>query len=86
MNQYKLRAECIADIHGLQKVLKENHVNISDEIIESDPSNPLDSPTYTITTDETIDTLKNHISEIQDGHVMLQTIAPFHEYSGEREY
>ena len=33
-----------------------------------------------------LEEIKNHIREVEDGHVMLQTVQPIEKYIGERDY
>ncbi len=80
---FKFRAECISDVDSLKGVLRKRGKRIRMTIDEEPPWIDVD---VEIETTETLDTIKQAMRKVVDGHVMLQTIAPKDEYTGERRY
>lgn len=82
MNKYKFRAECRADVDIFFSKFKEGISNIKVEPIE-------DSPIDVYVTFESKFHLAKMIQvakEVQDGHVIAQTIRPLAKFTGERNY
>lgn len=82
MNKYKFRAECRADADIFFSKFKEGISNIKVEPIE-------DSPIDVYATFESkfyLATLIQVAKEVQDGHVIAQTIRPLEKFTGERNY
>jgi len=82
-NKYKFRAECQPDIDALFELLPPENVlwwqvslafgaQFPDRVCEIELSGMM------------LDDLKNVISKIPDGHVMLETVAELKDYTGER--
>ena len=80
-NVFKFRAEGLCDVEELKKLLigKMSKVVIAQEL-------PFPDVVMEMETTETLDAIKQAMQKVSDGHVMLQTIAPKDEYTGERRY
>jgi hypothetical protein len=83
INVFKFRAEGLCDVDELKKVLRKRGKGIRMTIDEEPPWIDVD---VEMATTETLDMIKDAMRKVQDGHVMLQTIAPKNEYTGERRY
>ena len=80
INHFKFRAECIADVLKLKERLGGRCLKMIMEI-EQFPDTVVD-----LYTTMSLDDLRNEIRSIEDGHVMLQTIALEKDYTGKRDY
>lgn len=78
MSRYKFRAECLHDIIQLMERVPLLNVKIVKPDIIPDC-------TAEITTDLSIADIKNVMREIEDSHVMIETITPISKYTGERK-
>ncbi len=85
MTDYKFRAECIADVEGLQRTLDKNRVPVQMEIEQIDPDLP-DVEVYLKTSNVSISTMRYYMRLNRDSHVMVQTLAPADCYTGERDW
>ena len=78
---YRFRAECEQDVDVLRKILgirvtkiiKVNEAPFPDTIVE-------------VHGDLSLEELRDAMRMVEDGHVMLQTVAPKDEYTGKRNY
>jgi hypothetical protein len=83
--RYKLRAECESDVDLLLCLLERSRTPITEWSVEhSDPGIPDVDLVFACALP--IEALRRAITEIEDGHVMGETIAPFDAYTGERTY
>ena len=82
-NVFKFRAECINDVDRLKDVLRKRGERIRMTIDEEPPWIDV---VVEMETTESLDGIKQAMRKVIDGHVMLQTIAPKDEYTGERRY
>ena len=82
-NTFKFRAECLNDVDRLKGVLRKNGKKIR-MTIDEEP--PWIGVVVEMETTETLDAIKGAMRKVPDGHVMLQTVAPEDEYTGERRY
>ncbi len=74
MNRYKMRAECQVDVgRFLRKV----------PVLALSAEGSLDM-VIDFTSNLTLDEIRKKISKIVDGHVMLETVALYEEYTGFR--
>jgi hypothetical protein len=79
--QYKFRAECQYDVdvfkygneHEISNLKIENDKDFPDVYVTFDSDLPLEEIIYLM-------------REVEDGHVMYQTLRPIQEYTGERNY
>ncbi len=78
---YKFRAECEHDIDKLKKILKGDYLVWT---ITGQPFPP--DRLVEIATALTLNEMHDAIRQVQDGHVMLQTISLKENYTGERDY
>jgi hypothetical protein len=80
--KYKLRAECLLDTAGpIEKLAKECGFEIV-WTIHSIPRFP--DCEMNIACKLSLDELKAIIATVEDGHIMLETVVPKDEYTGER--
>ena len=80
INHFKFRAECETDVNRLRKRMGTKCLKIVMEIGQF-PDTLVD-----LYTTMSLEELRNEIRSIEDGHVMLQTIALEKDYTGERDY
>lgn len=80
INHFKFRAECETDVNKLRKRMGVKCLKIVKEIGQF-PDTLVD-----LYTTMSLEDLRNEIRSIEDGHVMLQTIALEQDYTGERDY
>jgi hypothetical protein len=78
---YKFRAECEHDVNELRRILKYNFYSLTKIIHPYLPDTIVE-----IATSLTLQELQTIIREINEGRVMLQTIALKENYTGERDY
>lgn len=74
--EYKLRAECLPDVHRLLEKLKFSRYHI---ISVFPPDVELE-----FKSDHSLDEIKKVLKTIPDSHVMLETVALKKNYTGER--
>ena len=81
---YKLRAECSADVEGLRSRLDANATNW--KIIGLALSNgaPIPDVEATFKSALPLESLRRHAKGVPDGHVMAETVALAARYTGER--
>jgi hypothetical protein len=79
--RYKFRAECRHDYDCLLQILPTEPNN---EVIE--PSDGFPDIEVEFDLNITIDKLRDLMREVEDGHVMVQTVMPIDEYTGDRNY
>lgn len=84
MQQYKLRAELLADIGklvvemaGSIKRAEICHVKGDGEFPDSE---------FIFSCDLSLEEVQDSIRAVEDSHVMLQTVQPIERYTGERDY
>lgn len=81
--EYKFRAECITDIFRVLPQFKEWQFKEWQFVdFDPDPCNPVFTFESILNRNEIIDRMR----EIEDSHVMMQTIQPTEEYTGERDF
>jgi len=77
---YKFRSECEIDVNNLVNLMGRDIISIKkskDYFPDSDVE---------LVTGLTLREIKDYISQVQDGHVMYETIALHYLYTGERDY
>lgn len=79
MKKYKLRAECIQDALNAVNSLKTLLLNFT---ISNDGCFP--DVEMEFETDLELDEIVMTLEEIEDGHVMAETVAQYEDYTGER--
>ena len=81
MSIYQFRAECRHDVDVLFRNIfpKIKDAKICQEF-------PFPDVDVEIVTDLSLDDLRNEMRAVPDGYVMLETVAPSDEYTGERYY
>ena len=80
LSHFKFRAECEYDVNKLRKLMGSRCHKIIKEIGLS-PDTVVD-----LFTTMSLDDLRNEMGKIEDGHVMIQTVALVEGYTGERNY
>ena len=80
IKHYKFRAECEHDVDELRKRLGMKCCKIVKTIKYYFPDVVVD-----LYTTLSLQGIKDEIREIEDGHVMIETVALAEEYTGERE-
>jgi hypothetical protein len=84
---YRLRAECRADAEKLAATLAQTACRVSGWVVApAFDGHPFPDVDIVFETDESLAVLRILIGTTPDGHVMGETIAPSHEYTGERTY
>lgn len=86
MNHYKLRSECMADITNLKERLNEQGINVYEESMDKMYIGNMQIPDmiYSFKTEETLENIKCAIQDVEDGHVMYETIETVENFTGER--
>lgn len=80
---YKLRAECNDDFNCLvQRLVSTPGFSLMGAVAEG----PFPDVEATFKSKLDLEALRDIIRQIPDGHVMLQTLAPADQYTGERDY
>ncbi len=78
---YRFRAECQVDVDELRRLIGTKLDRIT--IVNTAPYPDVE---VEIETSFSLDELRNLMRQVLDGHVMVQTVAPITEYTGERNY
>ena len=81
--KYKLRAECPTDTARLLLTFAEANINVPEFSQVQHHGHP--DVELVFSTVQALDDLYEVIRRLPDSHVMLETIAPFDEYTGERD-
>jgi len=77
---YKLRAECLQDVvNFIEKI----HFNLFSFNIKKDEKYP--DVDFEFETDLVLDEIILNLKDIEDSHVMYQTVNLFKDYTGERD-
>jgi len=85
MNEtFKLRAECQKDVEDLIVLLPKGSLLHYEPIYSK--TTPPDMEFMLILKDVDFEKIKNYIRSIEDSHVMLQTVQPLENYTGNRDY
>ena len=84
MNVYKFRAECDADVDNLMRLLIEAGYITSCLINKEDITVP--DIEVSLISEISIDDLRYYMKQIEDSHVMIQTLNTCDKYTGERDY
>lgn len=77
---YKFRSECAHDVNELRRIMGSKILSIQTQQ-QHFPDNDVDL----ITTSE-LEDVRNFMRQVVDGHVMLQTVQYYYNYTGERDY
>ncbi|PIF60055.1 lipopolysaccharide core heptose(II) kinase RfaY [Flavobacterium sp. 2] len=80
IKEYKFRAECEIDVDELRKIMGRKCLKINKEIGVFPDTN------VNLLTTLDLNELRNEMRKIDDGHVMIQTVALKEVYTGERDY
>lgn len=85
MITYKMRVECFAD---LQRFIEVNYrilhdINITPVELDGTPVPDVDC---SFSAKESLESLRDVLRMVPDGHVMVQTIQPIEAYTGERDW
>ena len=78
---YKLRAECSNDV---MKFIEKAHGHMENFKMERDKQFP--DVDFEFESKLNLDEIILILRDIDDGHVMVQTVKPIKEYTGERNY
>jgi len=82
--KYKFRAECELDFRNLLSLFynePEHHISAIKINGKAMPDIEVE-----LMTPLPLNELRNMMREVEDGHVMLQTVQPIERYTGERDY
>lgn len=79
MYTYKFRAECLTDVINAIKNFGENQYKLTIEV-----ESPFPDAVVEMETEMSQEEIHEAMAEIEDGHVMLETLATKEEYTGER--
>ena len=85
MTPYKFRAECIADVKKLQRILAAKRIPVEMQIEEITPGLP-DVEVYVKPSGLNIGRLRCCMRLAPDGHVMRQTLNHADCYTGDRDF
>lgn len=82
--KYKFRAECKTDVLGFKAIT----IGFTDEFQIEPLESSLQIPDVEVVFESelSLNELIDEIRKVPDGHVMMQTLKPFDQYTGEREY
>lgn len=80
IKEYRFRAECEIDVDELRKLMGRKCLKVEKEI------NYFPDTYANIFTTLDIEELRHEMRQVEDGHVMLQTVALKNEYTGNRKY
>ncbi|MDF5738654.1 MULTISPECIES: protein kinase domain-containing protein [unclassified Nostoc] len=80
LRSYKFRSECEHDVDSLRQLLGKDAVSIS-KTIRMFPDTEVE-----IVTNLGLEALRDKMREVEDGHVMVQTLSHKADYTGERNY
>lgn len=79
--RYKMRAECGYDVGKF--LMQGGFCAVSDVVMETiEPG--FGDVCVSFSFDGTLKTLRANLSELEDCHVMVETVAPIQKYTGER--
>lgn len=84
MKRYKMRAECTSDVLSFVGVLPAEEFKLI-EFAKLDANLPDAEVTFKTLTFG-LSQLKEVLRKLPDGHVMLETLTPEKEYTGDRTY
>jgi hypothetical protein len=82
---YRFRAECRVDVDRLFRLLGARFGKTTIVNLDLD-SVPLPDVEVELATGLSLEGLRDIMRRVVDGHVMVQTVAPRDEYTGERDY
>ena len=77
---YKFRSECAHDVDELRKLMGGDILSIQTQQ-QYFPDNDVD-----LITALELEDVRNFMRQVVDGHVMLQTVQYYYDYTGERDY
>lgn len=78
---YRFRAECEHDVDELRRILG---MRVTKIIKINEP--PFPDVTVDVYSKLSLEELRDAMRQVEDGHVMVQTVAPRATYTGERDY
>ena len=89
-SQFKFRAECQTDVveflRTAHAVCRRATTHVFVAVVEWGSGFPLPDVTVTIRTNLPLFEVRNMMESVPDGHVMVETLRPEAEYTGERTY
>ena len=80
MEKFKFRAECLRDVEELLHQINHSGMEINIKFFH------VPDVEVTLLTDLTLDSIIQEAREIDDCHVIVDTIQPVQEYTGERDW
>ena len=80
MEKFKFRAECLRDVEKLLHQINHNGMEVNIKFFH------VPDVEVTVLTTLTLDSIIQEAKEIDDCHVIVETVQPFHEYTGERNW
>jgi hypothetical protein len=78
---FKFRAECEIDVERLRRVLGNKVLRVV-KTVEA----PFPDTVVELHANLSLEELRNAMRQVEDGHVMVQTVAPAEKYTGERNF
>lgn len=83
MTEYRFRGECLTDFYDFlgESIRK---IGFKKYVVSQEGPYP-DIEVY-LEADAPLEFIRNELRKIEDGHVMVQTVAPKELYTGERDY
>jgi hypothetical protein len=81
LNRFRFRAECQHDVDELRRLL-----GLEINTITMTQSPPFPDVEVELITGLSLEQIRDIMCRVDDGHVMVQTVAPSHDYTGERNY
>lgn len=81
--RYKLRSECLSDV---QKAIDAFNIQLKTATITFIDSKNIPDCEFEFDTDLALDEIIMRLQDIEDSHVMYQTVKPIEKYTGERDF
>ena len=81
LNRYRFRAECQHDVDQLCRLLKTEPHTITTELTAGFPDVEAE-----LVIGSSLEQMRDIMRHVEDGHVMVQTVARRQDYTGERNY
>jgi hypothetical protein len=81
LTRYRFRAECQRDVNELCRLLNTQPHAITTELTAGFPD--VEAAIVIVLS---LEQLRDVMRQVEDGHVMVQTVAPTQDYTGKRNY
>ena len=80
MEKFKFRAECLRDVEELLRQINHSEMEVNIKFFH------VPDVEVTLLTSLTLDSIIQEAREIDDCHVIVETIQPIQDYTGERDW